>query len=290
MVGTEQRAFLDAIIENPQDDTLRVVYADYLEENGDGARAEFIRLQCFEFERKAVWVIDNKLGTDLNIEFNESASDHSCYTIRPGRVGLGTPRLSPGDYIQFSNDGVRWGRMVGAVKIGPNPELDEIDFGLPEDLPKRTGTPDELAKARDTASRLYRDHRLQWFGEFTRLQPSWVDDSVRRGFVEQWSGSLADWMRHGPDIARDNPVRPHEEMITNREPELDHQRDGTKYRWVREDDYRRPYSMGLPVFCLPNRFFDGQKRSVRFKTRGEAKLWLATRCIEMARQAQPAVC
>ncbi|AMV27830.1 hypothetical protein VT84_25735 [Gemmata sp. SH-PL17] len=37
--------FLKAICENPDDDTVRLVYADWLEENGDPERAEFIRLQ-----------------------------------------------------------------------------------------------------------------------------------------------------------------------------------------------------------------------------------------------------
>ncbi len=38
-------AFLRAIIENPDDDTPRLVYADWLDENGDPERAEFIRVQ-----------------------------------------------------------------------------------------------------------------------------------------------------------------------------------------------------------------------------------------------------
>src|SRR4051794_12464475 len=39
-------AFLRAIIDRPDDDTPRLVYADWLDENGDPARAEFIRVQC----------------------------------------------------------------------------------------------------------------------------------------------------------------------------------------------------------------------------------------------------
>jgi uncharacterized protein (TIGR02996 family) len=42
---TDQDAFLRTIIENPDDDTPRLVFADWLEENGDPERAEFIRLQ-----------------------------------------------------------------------------------------------------------------------------------------------------------------------------------------------------------------------------------------------------
>src|SRR5262249_40896996 len=43
---THDTAFLAAIRENPEDDAVRLVYANWLEERGDAARAEFIRLQC----------------------------------------------------------------------------------------------------------------------------------------------------------------------------------------------------------------------------------------------------
>jgi uncharacterized protein (TIGR02996 family) len=38
-------AFLKDIIEHPEDDSVRLIYADYLEENGDPTWAEFIRRQ-----------------------------------------------------------------------------------------------------------------------------------------------------------------------------------------------------------------------------------------------------
>jgi uncharacterized protein (TIGR02996 family) len=39
-------ALLAAILANPDDDTPRLVYADWLQERGDEERAEFIRIQC----------------------------------------------------------------------------------------------------------------------------------------------------------------------------------------------------------------------------------------------------
>src|SRR5262245_49645394 len=42
---SERDAFLRAITTEPDDDTARLVYADWLQENGDEARAELIRLQ-----------------------------------------------------------------------------------------------------------------------------------------------------------------------------------------------------------------------------------------------------
>jgi uncharacterized protein (TIGR02996 family) len=43
---TDGDALLAAILANPDDDMPRLAYADWLEENGDEDRAEFIRLQC----------------------------------------------------------------------------------------------------------------------------------------------------------------------------------------------------------------------------------------------------
>src|SRR5262245_42543480 len=40
------RAFLDDIAAHPDEDALRLVYADWLDENAQPHRAEFIRLQC----------------------------------------------------------------------------------------------------------------------------------------------------------------------------------------------------------------------------------------------------
>lgn len=43
---TEREAFIEAIAANPRDDTLRLVFADWLQENGEEDRAEYIRLAC----------------------------------------------------------------------------------------------------------------------------------------------------------------------------------------------------------------------------------------------------
>ncbi len=43
---TTQKSLLQSIRESPFDDNLRLVYADWLEENGDPDQAEMIRLQC----------------------------------------------------------------------------------------------------------------------------------------------------------------------------------------------------------------------------------------------------
>ena len=45
-MNADHAAFLRAICDNPGDDTPRLVYADFLEENGDRERAEYVRIQC----------------------------------------------------------------------------------------------------------------------------------------------------------------------------------------------------------------------------------------------------
>src|SRR5262245_65421532 len=48
------KAFLDDIVANIDDDTPRLVYADWLTENGQDERAEFIRVQV-ERSRLPAW-------------------------------------------------------------------------------------------------------------------------------------------------------------------------------------------------------------------------------------------
>ncbi|MBY0233253.1 MAG: TIGR02996 domain-containing protein [Gemmataceae bacterium] len=45
MATRDDHGLFAAILQDPEDDALRLVWADWLEENGDAARAEFIRLQ-----------------------------------------------------------------------------------------------------------------------------------------------------------------------------------------------------------------------------------------------------
>ncbi len=42
---TDRQSFLTAIATDPDEDSVRLVYADWLEENGEGERAEFLRCQ-----------------------------------------------------------------------------------------------------------------------------------------------------------------------------------------------------------------------------------------------------
>jgi uncharacterized protein (TIGR02996 family) len=60
-------ALLEAIQREPDDDTLRLVYSDWLEENGDPERAEFIRVQI-EAERHLTGLPEHTRLTDRAVE------------------------------------------------------------------------------------------------------------------------------------------------------------------------------------------------------------------------------
>jgi uncharacterized protein (TIGR02996 family) len=51
----EREAFIEAIATNPDEDTPRLAFADWLQENGEEARAEFVRLTCALARRPYQW-------------------------------------------------------------------------------------------------------------------------------------------------------------------------------------------------------------------------------------------
>lgn len=66
-MSTKRQAFLQAILEEPDEDDLRLIYADWLTENGDSAdrdRADFIRLQIemesLDEETERYWDLEEK--------------------------------------------------------------------------------------------------------------------------------------------------------------------------------------------------------------------------------------
>src|SRR5438105_15368274 len=67
-----EEAFLNDIIANPDEDGPRLVFADWLDDNGDPARAEFIRLQC----ERARLPPDDPRSLDLELRVGELLGAH----------------------------------------------------------------------------------------------------------------------------------------------------------------------------------------------------------------------
>lgn len=55
--ATDREALLRPILENPADDCARLVFADFLEEQGEGERAEFIRVGCELVRRDNLFLV-----------------------------------------------------------------------------------------------------------------------------------------------------------------------------------------------------------------------------------------
>jgi uncharacterized protein (TIGR02996 family) len=81
---TEEDGFLQAIRAAPDDDTPRLIYADWLEERGD-PRAEFIRIQC---ERARLRDDDARQGT-LRAQERRMLAAHHGQWVAPLRPFLG---------------------------------------------------------------------------------------------------------------------------------------------------------------------------------------------------------
>lgn len=86
---SEADALLDAIFDHPDEDTPRLVYADWLQENGQQNYAEFIRLQCAVAHCK-VWSDEaNDLWVKIGRVWNRLAEEWWPITVDawPGLPG-----------------------------------------------------------------------------------------------------------------------------------------------------------------------------------------------------------
>ncbi len=81
---TDQRKFIESIRADPEDDVVRLVYADWLEEREQAGRAEFIRLEC-----------------DVATFLKESKHRETCRC--DGGNNLCTPCRDEDTWLEFSN-------------------------------------------------------------------------------------------------------------------------------------------------------------------------------------------
>lgn len=85
-------AFVRAVCENTDDNTPRLVYADWLEENGDPAHAEVIRLQC-RLDNTSDWDAD---AEETCCRIDDLLSVHAGRWLRPLGLSLDNAEFSRG--------------------------------------------------------------------------------------------------------------------------------------------------------------------------------------------------
>lgn len=107
-------ALLRAILSDPRDDTPRLVYADWLDENGEPDRAEFIRVQCAIPEAEAdVCPSHPKYAAELQGRLDDLRRRERELVdgimgmgveILPVVAGLTRTNLAPGGYGWYARD------------------------------------------------------------------------------------------------------------------------------------------------------------------------------------------
>jgi uncharacterized protein (TIGR02996 family) len=136
---TQDDAFLQAIIENPEDDTPRLVYADWLTDQ-DNPRGEFIRVQCRVARMDGADPIRKMLETSEG-ELLARHQEQWLGSLRPllsrwtfRRGFLDSVVVSPGILLQTS--AIYWPATVRRVEVdldGFEVPRDTLDF-VPESV------------------------------------------------------------------------------------------------------------------------------------------------------------
>lgn len=93
---TDADAFLQTILDDPDDDLPRLIFADWLEEHGDTGRAEFIRAQL---ERATLPVGSDRSQQLLGRE-RTLLRQHGAHWLQPIRQAMGDPQ-QPGAVRQL---------------------------------------------------------------------------------------------------------------------------------------------------------------------------------------------
>jgi|GEM_PF-1603839 len=113
---TDAPAFFRAIEANPADDTPRLVFADWLDENGttdaDHARAEFIRVQCERFHEE-----DTERRLTLESRENQLATEHgpAWATVWPTPLTYPTYRRGFLDPVRLGPAFIRCAEQLAEV-------------------------------------------------------------------------------------------------------------------------------------------------------------------------------
>jgi uncharacterized protein (TIGR02996 family) len=205
--------FLAAIIASSKDDAPRLIYADWLEEQGNSQRAEFIRVQCelaqIGRERKLV------KGTI------RAKKDGSGYRFWQSHENEEQARivLHPGDRIDVE----AWGPRTGSEeKCSGLLVLGEVSHNLAEYLLKRDALsiPYPVARAKTLLAweheqfAFHQDVIQKWLGvpgfiNYASHETPQVTDNFimwSRGFPRSTTVTERNWIELGPALVRVAPL------------------------------------------------------------------------------------
>lgn len=204
---SDEAAFLRTIIASPDDDTPRLVYADWLDENGHEDCAEFIRLQIELAKTPQFDGID--LGSNFSIRYRDSHNPETYpYTgvFVTGTVNKKDWRRALGFTLR-----IRFGLYeANAYVITRETNTRTMQFSLIPEL--KDGTTIFYRKHNDKSDALR--ERIKELG--VKTGGCWqgipilhfsVAEHVR-GFVERLTCNWSDWFLHDPkDVTSITPLR-----------------------------------------------------------------------------------
>lgn len=243
--------FLAAIIADPLDDVHRLVYADWLEEHDQPERAEFIRVQCELAKLDQSDAHGSEKGVIFNLPtdwpFRENVKSTPC-NCRPC-----VARNRERDLLAKYQG--RW--TAGAVDHVPNPSRSSLLQLLARDATKVGGWPSDDAMFR-----------------------------FRRGFVDEVRCNCNDWLEHGRELVRVQPISL--ATLTNKRVHVNPDNEGGYAVWRWGDDWE---DGGEPTNSLPKCLWDlltpephfVARYGKRYPTDTEAEIDLSDACLLWAR-------
>lgn len=203
------------ILAHPDDDTPRLIYADWLDEHGDDPeRAELIRLQC-ELATFAP-VSDRVCLTITNVAINQEWDPFDCRPkVRITGTSFVPMCVCVGNFVSIKSDPPGYcANYCFLESIEPRWNGSDTRYAritaweLPEPPPTRQ---DVLMRR---ACELVYQYGFRWImGNYSQIRlgvdTSWAQDphSWRRGFVESVIMPGDSWVKHADAILALHPVR-----------------------------------------------------------------------------------
>ncbi|MEO2088149.1 MAG: TIGR02996 domain-containing protein [Gemmataceae bacterium] len=170
---SDREAFVAAVAASPEDDLPRLVFADWLDENGDPERAEFVRVQC-ELAKPAVWQ-DTDFRDPLLARMRELLDAHRTRWMAPVAAALGFTGDDPPSPARAADPPSFWRRVYGRLGLSRGPQAPPPEPPVEEVYANYAHS----ATAQFTAERVDGSPR-----------PDWVSWELARGFVDHIAVNL----------------------------------------------------------------------------------------------------
>jgi uncharacterized protein (TIGR02996 family) len=225
---TDQAPFIAAIIARPDDDLPRLIYADWLDENGECERAEFIRCQV-ELARMPSNACAVKIITEADFRLRPLRQD---YVEVDNEMLPGLITIEADVRIERNPNAACCGEFV-AVKhrdgfIGPfivrtmrhtvqtttvETQMELVAKGEPqirsrEDWERFANIDQLRRRERELMTPYNRD--VEWFDGPPAVFTNWNQKpqlDYHRGFVHSITCSWSDWQTHASAIQAATPIR-----------------------------------------------------------------------------------